>query len=370
MLVPRVQQILSAMRQNGQLSQAQIHRLLSFRKNTISTDVTELVKLRLIRACGSQALKRGRPRTVLEIDPKSRHVIGLSIQAGRIEICRLNLRGDLLEPPVRASTQSARKRIATAARLIEKNRSQATFAIGAAIPGLLDLEKRQIILSVLDPVKRYQSIQPLVKAVGRTPFIVENDVHAMSAKWLLLNNSVARGMTILVFIADGQIGSALLIDGRPAPGCLIGAHELGHTRFNVATRRCYCGHVGCLESIFSSAHLRDTTGEKRSLGDLFADYQDHETTVEPLMKFLAYGIANMVNFLRPHRLILVSDILAAPVATAGLIDRIRDAVLRPLQAAVDIQVWTQPAPRSAETAGWLALAAIYEPGWVNLVSRA
>ena len=37
--------------------------------------------------------------------------------------------------------------------------------------------------------------------------------------------------------------------------CIAG-NELGHTRFFVDTEKCYCGHPGCLERIFSTDFLQ------------------------------------------------------------------------------------------------------------------
>lgn len=372
MLNPRQQQILFAIRQHRRPSQAQIHEMLGIRKNTISDDIAELIALKLVRICGPQRLKRGRPRASLEIDPVSRHVIGLSMQAGRAEICLLNLMGEVIGEPRRAAVRGSRALIPAAAKLLAEAKSLETFSIGLATPGLLDLEKREVMMGILDPGPPYRSIKPLLAAAGKTPLVVENDVHAMSAKWLLSQTNGEQETVLMVFIADGQIGSALLVDGHPTPGCVIGSHELGHSRFPVKTRRCYCGQLGCLERIFSSDYLRDTVDERMPLATALGRFSEFESKLRPLISLLGCGIANMMNFLRPHRLVLVGEILSHPMARDAVTRSIRDQTLKALASRIQMQFWEQPALRSAEIAGWLALAAVYRPRWLsqNMIEKA
>ena len=86
-----------------------------------------------------------------------------------------------------------------------------------------------------------------------------------------------------------------------------------------------------------------------------------------MLKYIAMGIANAINFVRPDRLVLVSPLMRyAPFADA-LQRAIRSLVLIELADRVRIDLWDQPAARSAETAGWLALASLYCEGWVGAV---
>jgi predicted NBD/HSP70 family sugar kinase len=287
------------------------------------------------------------------------------MQAGRAEICLLNLMGEVVAGPQRAAVRGFRTLIPAAAKLLAGAKSAETFSIGLATPGLLDLEKQEVMMGILDPGLPYRSIRPLLEAAGKIPLVVENDVHAMSAKWLLSQTKVEPETVLMVFIADGQIGSALLVDGHPTPGCVVGSHELGHSRFPVKTRRCYCGQLGCLERIFSSNYLRDTAKERRPLGTALSRFPEFESKLGPLISLLGCGIANMMNFLRPHRLVLVGEILSHPMAREAVTRSIREQTLKALAGRIQMQFWEQPALRSAEMAGWLALAAVYRPGWLS-----
>jgi predicted NBD/HSP70 family sugar kinase len=363
----RRQQVLWTIRKHREISQSQIHETLGIRKNTISDDIAGLISLGLVRPSGRQPLTRGRPRSGLEINSEARQVIGLSIQAGRVEICSLSLLGEVVSAPVRTRVRNSRELIPAAAKLLRDTRSAKSFSIGLATPGLIDLDKHQVMLSVLEPGRRSRNIQQVLAAAGHIPLVIENDVHAMSARWLLSQLDDKNETVLFVFVADGQVGAAVLVDGHPTPGCLVGSHELGHSRLPIKTRRCYCGQQGCLERIFSSDYLHDTTNERLRLDELLRRFPANRSAVQPLISLLGCGIANVVNFLRPHRLVLVGDLLSNSVVRESVKAAIHGQILRALADRVHIEFWHQPALRSAEMAGWLALAAIYKPGWLGAI---
>jgi predicted NBD/HSP70 family sugar kinase len=202
-------------------------------------------------------------------------------------------------------------------------------------------------------------------------------MHALAVRWLLTHQAEQSQDVLLVYIGDGRLGAALLVEGRPNRGCLIGANELGHTRFPVEAERCYCGQVGCLERICSSAFLngrigkdgengRDKLPDRRAAGSLFeriARYDGSDERLDQMTELLACGLSNAVNFVRPNRLVLVSELARYPAFNDRLLRQIRAGVLFELVDRVRIDVWDQPGAVSAETAGWLALAGLYQEGW-------
>jgi hypothetical protein len=70
-----------------------------------------------------------------------------------------------------------------------------------------------------------------------------------------------------------------------------------------------------------------------------------------------------VNFVRPHRLVLVSNLLRYDTFSVPLVRQIRGMLLSELADRVRIDLWDQPAFQSAETAGWAALANLYTDAW-------
>jgi predicted NBD/HSP70 family sugar kinase len=141
---------------------------------------------------------------------------------------------------------------------------------------------------------------------------------------------------------------------------------LGHTRFFVDTDVCFCGHTGCLEQIFSSGFLRRTSGEPQ------ADLQHHLLHAAPFIPvvqniagYVAAGIANAINFIRPDRVVIAGPVLAAEAFCQKLLARIRELLLPPLAERVRIGLWDKKTIDAAEAAAWLSLADVYRGGHVG-----
>jgi predicted NBD/HSP70 family sugar kinase len=179
----------------------------------------------------------------------------------------------------------------------------------------------------------------------------------------------------------------MLINGRPNRGCVTGGNELGHNRFLVETDRCFCGHVGCLERIVTTDFVhrcdrasRGATGGQRQRGRAGANgdqstlparvvsYGSHgepDAALETLIRYLSCGVANAINFIRPHCVLLINEIGAPRQSAfnAALRRAVRDWLLPELIDRVQLDIVAEPAVGSAESAAWLAIAELVHGGW-------
>ncbi len=97
-----------------------------------------------------------------------------------------------------------------------------------------------------------------------------------------------------------------------------------------------------------------------------ARYDGSDQRLELMLQYLACALSNAVNFVRPNRLVLVSELTRYATFNDQLLRAIRAGILFELVDRVRIDVWDQPGAVSAETAGWLALAGLYQEGWNSL----
>ena len=72
--------VLSFIRENKNVSRAELSRELLINKVSISEIVDSLIKEGLVKECGLLSLPSGRPSTLLDIDVKSGKVIALAIK--------------------------------------------------------------------------------------------------------------------------------------------------------------------------------------------------------------------------------------------------------------------------------------------------
>lgn len=358
----------------GARSRSGLHELTGVAPNRVGVAATGLLEMGLVRECQARPSGGGRPRVPLEIDPGQRYVIGLTIWPGAVSAAKLNLQGNLVGKPVGRYVIGGTDRLVTAAAaLLDKLRNDKALGVGVSLPGFYDPATRRALAGMMAPDEKPVSLSPLFDRAGGLPMVVENDMHALGARWLLTHRAEAGHDALLVHINDGALGAAVMIGGRPSRGCVGSANELGHMRYLADTARCYCGQTGCLERIFSSDYLRhiddsDNSESATSGGDSLlmrrsADYEPGDEPLEMLYGYLANGIANVVNFMRPHRLVLVSELTRYPAMCDLLTRSIRSRLLRELTNRVRFDLWDQPVGNPAETAGWLALANLYYEGW-------
>lgn len=366
MLDSRQRDIVRTLWEQGRLSRWELHERTGLTPNNVGTLAESLLKMGVLCEGTAEPGGAGRPRVPLEIDPLRRHVVGLAIAPGSVEACHVGLRGHPVGPPVSRSIDDASKVIETAAAMLKKMRSNETMAIGLSVTGFVDAEKHAVLFSSALPGKGPATLDPVYEAAGELPVILENDMHAMAARWMLTHRAAGQDV-LLVLVEDGRLGAAMLIDGRPNRGCATGGNELGHSRFFVDTEKCYCGHNGCLERIVSTDFLhRQRQGSAETLLQAtarFTGQPEKDGALITILDYLACGLANVVNFVRPHRLVLVSPFTRSPVFAEALVRQVRTNLLVELADRVKIDFWDEPAAGSAETAGWLALAELFFGGW-------
>ncbi|HEX8523440.1 MAG TPA: ROK family protein [Tepidisphaeraceae bacterium] len=358
----RQRQLLQGIWRAGRLSRRDLHELTGIRPNTVGADAGVLLKERILRECTSKSLGRGRPRVPLEIDPGGRHVIGVAIRPGYVQVCRLNLLGHVLDEPVARTANQSDMILAETVQLMEERIDESSIGVGLSTPGFVDPQQKAILFSAYTRGGA-MSLQPAFDAAGRLPVILENDMHALAARWLLTHQAEQNEDVLLVYFEDGQMGAAMLIGGRPNRGVVTGANELGHTRLPVDTETCFCGHPGCLERICSTQFLHRHGVRGETLSERAGKFDPNDEAMKLMITHLSTGFANAVNFTRVNRLVLVSEMTGHERFAGALVEAIKGKMLGELSGRVRVDLWSQPAARSAETAGWLALASLYYEGW-------
>ncbi len=369
----RQREILRLLWRGGRMSRWELHRQTGVNPNAVGVDVAALLNYGIVRECQTEVAGPGRPRIPLEIDPTVRYVVGLSITPGRVQIARLSLRGQLLGRAASRTVSDPGKTVATAQALLREHISDKTLAVGLSVTGFVDPEHRSILVSSSFVGHGGTSLAPLYDVAGDLPVVLENNMHALAAWWSLVHQAESDEDVLLVNISDGQMGAALLVEGKPNRGCATGANELGHMRFFADTEICYCGHPGCIERICSTEFLRRRGIASGTLLEHAARFGAQggqsnggaaaEKVIGEILDYLSASLSNAVNFIRPNRLVLASEVTRYPAFSDALIRSIRSRMLPELVKRVRIDQWDQVDSHAAETAGWLALASLYREGW-------
>lgn len=204
--------------------------------------------------------------------------------------------------------------------------------VGIGSPGPLDLEAGLVLDAFNLGWKDFALRDALADAVGM-PAILDNDANC--ATWGEFWVGAGRGVESLVGITLGTgIGGGVILDGRLVHGASASAGEIGHMSIDFHGRRCKCGNYGCLEAYASgpniAARAREgleagaesvltrlvdgdvervtaaTVYEAILQGDAYAGEVMTETA-----KLLGAGLANVVNVLNPHMIVIVGGVTRA-----------------------------------------------------------
>lgn len=350
----------------GPLSRWELHQQTGLHPNLVGTAVNRLIAARVLQegSALSPGGASGRPRIPLVIDATS-HVLGMAIFPGTVETGTVYLDGRLNRSQAQAVNSPGRL-VNVAADAISNMISQSAgkpLAIGVSVTGFVDVEGHSLLLSSAAVKRPDLSLQPLFDAAGDVPLILDNDMHALGARWVLSRMGTGNRVedpAMIVGLVDGRVGASILVEGHPLPGCLGGGHEIGHMRLDVPTEPCYCGGVGCLERIFSTEQLRrlKLTGADltRRLMELSEPMPE---AISQIMGHLATGLANAIHLAKPATLVIASPFAESDVFRNILTDLLRDRLMKPLARRVTIQFWPQSAVQSAESAAWLALHQLF-----------
>jgi N-acetylglucosamine repressor len=345
--------VLSALRQIGPASRADISRITKLTPATVSSIISLLISQGIAKEVGYGESSGGRPPVMIEFNPKAFYLAGVDLGATKAIAVVTDLEGNIItrtrmELDVNEGCESVMSNLF---RVTESTLEQAADAhgkiagLGLSVPGLIDAE---LGISVFAPnIPGWRNI-PLVKVFQdkfHVPCKVENDARAMAIGEAMFGAGQGYANILCVNVGRG-IGAGIIINGEIYRGKQGGAGELGHITIDPEGPVCPCGNHGCLEvmaagpAIASSAVKAVRAGESTLIRDL-VDGNTEDITAEIVSlaakkgdvlaeglirqagRRLGIGIANAVNMLSPEIVII-----GGGVSRAGdvFFEEIRDTV--------------------------------------------
>lgn len=219
-------------------------------------------------------------------------------------------------------------------------------SVGIASPGIIDPAKGEVKYLKNIEMLHYPIVERLKAEIPVENVYLENDANA--AALAEAKAGAGKGYDDVVMITLGTgVGGGIVIGGKLYSGFNYAAAEMGHMGIEAGGRPCKCGRRGCWEAYSSATGLIAMTKEKMSektdtvmwdmcKGDLenvtgrtafdAAKRGDAagQAVVEEYIRYLAYGIVNVINIFQPQVLCI-----GGGVCGEG------DYLLKPLQALID-----------------------------------
>lgn len=198
-------------------------------------------------------------------------------------------------------------------------------SLGIASPGIVDDETGNVIYANNLGFRHFPILPMLRERLAIKEMHIENDANA--AAWGEAVAGAAKGSKSSVMITLGTgVGGGIIDSGKVFKGFNSAAGELGHIVIEVDGRPCTCGRRGCWEAYSSATGLINMTKEKlaeceasgratsmteqvvqkgkvngrTAFDGLRAGDEAAKEVVDTYIKYLASGIASMINIFQPE----------------------------------------------------------------------
>ncbi len=229
--------------------------------------------------------------------------------------------------------------------------------IGVGCPGTMDAKNGTVLYSN----NLHWDNVPLAKDISERlgkKVILENDANAAAYGEYIAGAAKGAKNAVIMTLGTG-VGSGIIIDGEIYSGSNCAGGEIGHTVIEVDGYECTCGRKGCFEAYASATGLIHMTAEmieqnpegklrelvekdgKISARTAFnaAKLGDPggKEVVARYIKYLACGIANVINIFQP-------DILCI----GGGVCNEGDNLLIPLRQQVKEQIYSKNSEKNTE----------------------
>ncbi|MFV0360461.1 ROK family protein [Tropicimonas sp.] len=326
---PLRQQVFETVRSHGQISRIDVAKHLNVSPASVTTMVADLLAGGLLCEIPSprEPSGRGRPPVALAVRPEAGFVAGIKLSdlvhtgvvidfAGR-PVAECSLERPSLRTDVELLVNEADELFARLLAQSGMERSEIS-AIGLGIPGLVDHPRGVALWS---PIIRGAEI-PIADLMSRkmgVPVQVDNDANLLTLAELWYGAGRALPDFAVVTLEYG-VGMGLVMNHRLYRGARSVGMELGHTKVQIDGALCRCGQRGCLEAYVSDYALvreasvaldmhRTASGSAQViLESLFdqakAGNEAARTIFRRAGRFLAAGLANVINLFDPSLVIL------------------------------------------------------------------
>ena len=186
--------------------------------------------------------------------------------------------------------------------------------IGFGTPGVLD--------PILQTMKNCNSTalngMPLKKDLEEKlniPVELANDANCFAlaeTRWGVVKEKCSDGQIVFGIIMGTGVGGGIVINDHVWNGKHGIAGEWGHNFLDESGGKCYCGKIGCVETVISGPaterYYEKLTGEKIKLKEISRRYKESDAaakqTIQRLCDFFGKAVSVVVDILDPDVIII------------------------------------------------------------------
>ena len=366
--------VIAALRENGALSRAEISRIASLSRSTVSNVVRDLLGAGTVVEPGEDTVARrepgvGRPGRMVSLNPAAGAAIGVTIGHRRLRIAladlAYNVIGEVCEdlPEGHGPSETLDRIELLVGELLSGSgvHEQSVVGVGVGIPAPFEQETERIHPSSFSASWRDTSLREELQGRLGMAVLADNDANLSALAEMVWGAGRGVSEAATVLISDG-VGAGLIVGGKLYRGYRGTAGEIGHTTMDEYGQICRCGNRGCLETKATVQAvlelLRPSFGANLTIERVLELAEGGDVAcrraIEDTGHLAGLAISHICNLLNPQRLIVVGEL-----SDAGelLLAPLRSSVRRSaLPIAADPEIVTGELGVRATVLGGVALA--------------
>jgi N-acetylglucosamine repressor len=300
---------------NESISRAEVARVTSLTRTTVSEVVNGLLAEGLVEEVGRGESIGGKSPILLSIVADSRYLIGLNLGQDKFVGAIVNLRGEIketVEVPVHDDNgQAALEAVYQIIGQLIRTRLKPIVAIGVGTPGLVNT-RDGVVLNAVNLDWQDLSLGSLLKKKFKIPVSILNDSQATAIGEYVYGGKTEHEENLIVVNVKHGIGAGILINGRLFQGDGGGAGEIGHVVVQENGELCRCGKQGCLETV-SSAHAVLRQLNMTSIDQVQTAFEAGDANARRVIAkaghYLGISLANLIGTLNIQKIILTGDMM-------------------------------------------------------------
>lgn len=248
---------------------------------------------------------------------------GIDLGGTKIEGVLLSIQGNNFEvlERLRIPTEKEKgyehilKQIKKVVTLLEEKSKTKISRLGIGTPGTLDPATQTLKNSNTVCLNQKPFKADLEKILG---FSIEmaNDANCFALAEATLGavpEKVTNAQVVFGVILGTGVGGGVVINGKVLQGKHGIGGEWGHNFLDASGGNCFCGQVGCVETVISGTGLENyyeqKNGQRKPLKQIMELYTSGndavaEETVERLLEYFGKGIASIINVIDPDAIVL------------------------------------------------------------------
>ncbi|MBB5514368.1 putative NBD/HSP70 family sugar kinase [Rubricella aquisinus] len=329
---PLRQQVLERIRATGQAARIDIAKSLNISPGTVTQITSDLISMGLIEEvqAADTGIVRGRPRVALGMRADAHLVVGIKLSDVLDSAVIVDSTGKTLAEaalPCRPTLHSTEDILARTARTLDAVLSVGGLergdisAIGLGLPGFIDNVSGFVHWSPI-MMDRGVGLRDMAQKHLGVSVHIDNDANLVALAELWFGTERERSDFVVVTIEHG-LGMGVVLNHRLYRGARGCGLEFGHTKVQLDGALCRCGQRGCLEAYVADyALVREAATALGWLGDpslasgqvleqLFEQAKAGNMAARSIFhragRYLALGLANLVNLFDPSLIILSGE---------------------------------------------------------------